>query len=382
VDYSRLSVKQFIGEVNSGSINLEDFYAKLYSRVKELDKKHEFFVTIPPKQIPKKPRGKLAGLPISVKDNICTLGIQSTAGSKILKGYIPPFDATAVRRSKEEGASVIGKTNQDEFGFGTFSVNSGFGIPKNPLDSTRTCGGSSGGAGGITAALDFPHIAMSESTGGSITSPASFCGVVGLTPTYGRVSRYGLIDYANSLDKIGAIGKTTEDVALMMSVMAGHDPRDPTSIDQKAEGYTKYIGKSVKGMKIGVPEEYFGEEAKRRIILGTYSRMAGYRDQFYLKAMKVRTLIINDFKKAFSKYDVLVAPSMPIVAPKLKDIEKMSPLQNYMMDILTVSPNLAGIPMVSVPHGKVNGMPVGVHIMGDHLQEGKILQVASFGDKK
>jgi len=466
VDYSKLSVKQFIGEVNSGNIDLNDFYSKLYSRIKELDKKYDLFVTVAPKSVPKKPKGKLAGLPVSVKDNICTEGIQSTAGSRILRGYTPPFDATAVKRAKEEGVSVIGKTNQDEFGFGWASTNSGFGIPKNPNDPTRTCGGSSGGAGAITRALDYPHIAIGESTGGSISSPASFCGVVGLTPTYGRVSRYGLIDYANSLDKIGPLGRTVEDVALMLSVIAGHDPRDSTSADQKPENYMKYVGKPVKGMKVGIPKEYFGEgvdpgvreqvmdfvdilqregatykevslpttnegiatyyiiatseastnlakfsglrygeedgidgdefneyftkvrsryfgeEAKRRIILGTYSRMAGYRDQYYLKAMKIRTLIINEFKKAFSKFDVLVAPPMPVVAPKLKDIEKMTPIQEYMMDTLSVCPNLAGIPTITIPHGKVNGLPVGVNVMGDHLQEGKILQVASVGDKE
>jgi len=465
VDYSRLSVKHFIREVNSGNVNLDDFYSKLHPRLESLNKEYNIFVTLPKTAAPKKPRGKLAGLPVSVKDNICTEGIQSTAGSRILRGYVPPFDATAVKMTKDEGASVIGKTNQDEFGFGTFSVNSGFGIPRNPLDPGRAAGGSSGGAAALTAALDFPHIALGQSTGGSISSPASFCGVYGLTPTYGRVSRYGLIDYANSLDKIGPIGKSAEDVALMLSVISGHDPRDSTTIKQGKENYGTFVGKSVKGMKVGVPKEYFGEgvdagvkeqvwdfidmlqregasyreislpttkegiatyyiiasseastnlakfcglrygaeedidgdfneyftkirskylgeEAKRRIILGTYSRMAGYRDQFYLKAMKVRTLIIRDFKRAFSRFDVLVAPAMPVVAPKLKDIEGMSPLQNYMMDVLTVCPNLAGIPMLSVPHGKVGGMPVGVHVMGDHLQEGKVLRAGSVNEQK
>lgn len=470
MDYGKLSAKNFITAVGSGSLNLDDFYSKLYPMLEKLNREYGIFVTLAPKRVPKNPgkggtKGKLAGLPVSVKDNICTEGIQTTAGSRILKGYIPPFDATAVRRVKEEGGRIIGKTNQDEFGFGTFSANSGFGIPKNPHDPERTAGGSSGGAAALTAALGFPHIALGQSTGGSITSPASFCGVFGLTPTYGRVSRFGLIDFGNSLDKIGPIGRSADDVALMLSVISGHDPRDSTTVRQKTENYGSFIGKPVRGMKVGVPKEYFGEgvdagvkeqvwdfidllqregatykeislpttkegiatyyiiatseastnlakfsglrygaeeeidgdfneyftkirsryfgeEAKRRIVLGTYSRMAGYRDQFYVKAMKVRTLMIRDFKKAFSRYDVLVAPSMPVVAPKLKDIERMSPLQNYMMDVLTVCPNLAGIPMLSVPHGKVNGMPVGVHIMGDHLQEGKVLRVGSVGDKE
>lgn len=460
MDYRKLSAKQFIGEVNSGSIDLQDFYSKLYPELKRLDREYGVFVTLAPKPGKGKPKGSMAGLPVSVKDNICTEGIQTTAGSRILEGYVPPFDATVVKRIREEGASVIGKTNQDEFGFGWASVNSGFGVPKNPRDPERTAGGSSGGAAALTSSLEMPHIAIGQSTGGSITAPASFCGVFGLTPTYGRVSRYGLIDFGNSLDKIGAIGRSAEDVALMLSVISGHDPKDSTSISGKGENYTKYLGKPVKGMSVGVPREYFGEgvdpgvkeqvwdfidllqregatykevslpttnegiatyyiiatseastnlarfsglrygaengiegdfneyftsvrtkyfgeEAKRRIILGTYSRMAGYRDQFYMKAMKVRTLMIRDFKRAFSRFDVLVAPSMPVVAPRLKEIEKMSALENYMMDVLTACPNLAGIPMLSVPHGKVGGMPVGVHIMGDHLQEGKILQAGS-----
>jgi aspartyl-tRNA(Asn)/glutamyl-tRNA(Gln) amidotransferase subunit A len=360
-----------------------------------------------------------------------------------------------VGKLKAEGGIVIGKTNQDEFGFGTFSTNSGFGIPRNPLDPSRSCGGSSGGAAGLAAALELPHVALGESTGGSISCPASFCGVVGLTPTYGLVSRYGLIDYANSLDKIGPIGKTVDDVALMLSVIAGHDPQDSTSVQKPREGYA---GGGEKGkMRIGIPKEYFqnvdekvtkevwngivrleslghryeemslpmtehavaayyiiataeastnlakfagmrygaseplrgefndyfsgvrttyfGKEAKRRILLGTYTRMAGYRDKYYLKAMKVRTLIIREFRKAFKTYDALVTPTMPVVAPKFSDIEKLSPLDCYLMDILTVGPNLAGIPMLSVPCGSAAGMPVGMHIIGDHLQEKKILRL-------
>jgi aspartyl-tRNA(Asn)/glutamyl-tRNA(Gln) amidotransferase subunit A len=437
-------------------------FSALGRDVARLDKQYGFFAKlVEPK--PNTKKGRLSGVAVSVKDCLCVKGVQSAAGSRVLEGYEPPFDATAVARAKEEGAVIIGKTNQDEFGFGTFSINSGFAVPKNPLDPSRSCGGSSGGAAGITAALPdkFRHIAIAESTGGSISCPASFCGVAGLTPTYGLVSRYGLIDFANSLDKIGSIAKTTKDVALMLSVIAGHDEKDSTSLNQKPQDYTKFVGKGVKGMKIGVPKEYFGEgvdkavadevwkaikrlesdgatyreislpmtpssvaiyyiiacaeastnlakycgmrygaaeavdgremneyfsdvrtkylgdEAKRRVLLGTYARMAGYRDQYYLKAMKARTLLINEFKSAFKKCDILAAPTMPVVAPKFSEIERLAPIEHYMMDILTLAPNIAGIPMLSVPCGKAHGMPVGLHIMADHLNEGKVLQAGS-----
>ncbi len=457
-----MDVKKFISAAKRGKIDLERFYSHLFRELEKLDKKFRVFTTfMKPESAQLKSIKKtgLAGLPVSVKDCICVKGMQSAAGSRILEGYKPPFDATTVSKIKEQNGFVIGKTNQDEFGFGTFSTNSGFGVPKNPHNTSRCAGGSSGGAAALTAALDFPHIALAESTGGSISCPASFCGVVGLTPTYGMVSRYGLIDYANSLDKIGAMGKSVEDASLILSIIAGHDPRDSTSINRKSQNYKNYLKKGAEKMKIGVPKEYFGsgvddvvakqvwkgikkleslgasykevslpmtrhavstyyiiacaeastnlakfcgmrygpteplqgsfseyfskvrtryfgEEAKRRILLGTYARMAGYRDQYYLRAMKVRTLIINEFRRAFEGFDVLVAPTMPVVAPRFSEIEKLSPEEAYMMDILTVAPNLAGIPMVSVPCGTAHGMPVGLHIMADHLQECKILRAA------
>jgi aspartyl-tRNA(Asn)/glutamyl-tRNA(Gln) amidotransferase subunit A len=444
-------------------------YKKLEKWVHSLDKKYGFFNTII-KARPSPKKGPLSGVAVSVKDNICVKSVQSTAGSRILEGYEPPFDATVVARARKAGGVIIGKTSQDEFGFGTFCTNSGFKIPKNPHDPSRCCGGSSGGAAGLAAALpsDIPHIALGQSTGGSISCPASFCGVVGLTPTYGLVSRYGLIDYANSLDKIGPIAKTTKDAARLLSVITGYDKRDQTTIDLKKEDYTKYVDKPVKGMKIGVPKEYFGKgvggasidkdveqkvwnaikeleelgatyhevslpstkyaiaayyiiataeastnlakfcgmrygaslpvagsfneyfskirnkylgkEAKRRILLGTYARMAGYRDAYYLKALKARTIIINDFKSAFRRFDVLAAPTMPVIAPRFSEIEKMSPVQQYMMDLLTVAPNLAGLPTISVPCGTAKGMPVGLHLMADHLQESKLIRAGSAFD--
>lgn len=427
-------------------------------RARALDEEYNIFNSIIEK-VEIEGSGRLENIAVSVKDNICTKGTQTTAGSKILEGYMPPFDATVVEKCRREGAFIIGKTTQDEFGFGTFNVNTPFGVPRNPHDPERSCGGSSGGAACLTAVADFAHLAIAESTGGSISCPAAFCGVVGLTPTYGRTSRWGLVDYANSLDKIGCMGRTVGEVALLLSVISGPDEYDSTVLQTPEVDYTRYLVDSVDGLRVGVPREYFpdgldpeiarlvwdaiegledlgagvqevslphtgaslasfyiiamaeastnlakfcglryglhlplegnfdeyfskvrargfSEEAKRRIILGTFARMAGYRDAYYLKALRVRTRIIEDFKRAFKDVDVLAAPTMPVVAPRFDEIAEMEPIQHYMMDTLTVAPNLAGIPMISVPCGTVDGLPVGLHLMADHLREGKIIQVA------
>jgi aspartyl-tRNA(Asn)/glutamyl-tRNA(Gln) amidotransferase subunit A len=455
MDYN-LSVREYLDQVNGRNFDRSGFLHHVIDESKKLDVEYNFFRYIGLEDISFS--SGLTGLPVSVKDNICVQGVVSSAGSRILENYVPPFDATAVLRVKQAGGNVIGKTNQDEFGFGTFSTNCAFGVPKNPHDKERSCGGSSGGAAGLTAAADFPHIALAESTGGSISCPASFCGVVGLTPTYGLVSRYGLIDYANSLDKIGVIGKTVFDVALLLSVIAGHDEKDFTSLSHRKYDYTKSCKDYLHGKRIAVPKEYFrnidkgvektvwnaidilkdrgakisevslpttdfalsayyiiataeastnlakycgiryglseeiegnfdeyfskvrsrgfGEEAKRRIMLGTFARMAGYRDQYYLKAMQARTMIINDFKRVFSRYDAIAAPTMPVIAPKFSEIKKLTPLQVYQMDVLTVGPNLAGLPHISMPCGTSKGMPVGLHLISDHLQEAEIIEIA------
>ena len=429
----------------------------LMSRVRSLDEKYRIFNTLT-KEEESTRSGLLKDHSISVKDNVCVKDMVSTAGSKILSGYVPPFDATVVSKCRDEGAFILGKTTQDEFGFGTFNVNTSK-IPLNPHDPDRSTGGSSGGAAALTVVADFPHVAISESTGGSISCPASFCGVVGITPTYGRTSRWGLIDYANSLDKIGCMGKTVSEASLLLRVISGPDEYDSTVLREPVEPYDEMLNASMKDVKVGVPQEYFsegvnpsvseqvwngikkleakgaeisevnlphtkyslsayyiiamaeastnlakfcglryglhqplegnfdeyftrvrnagfGDEAKRRIILGTFTRMAGYRDAYYLKALKVRTRVIEDFKRAFKHVDVLAAPTMPVVAPRFDEIAELEPLQHYMMDILTVAPNLAGIPMVSVPCGKSEGMPVGLHLMADHLDEARMLQVA------
>ncbi|MBS3136013.1 aspartyl/glutamyl-tRNA amidotransferase subunit A [Candidatus Woesearchaeota archaeon] len=407
-------------------------------------------------------KGKLSGYYVSVKDCIVVKDVESRSGSAILSGYKPVFDATVVKMIKEEGGTIIGKTAQDEFGFGSFSVNVGKGmkIPLNPIDKERSCGGSSGGAAGFTKKAPFKHIAIAESTGGSIVCPASFCGVYGLCPTYGLVSRYGLMDYASSLDKIGVMAKRIDEIALGLSVIAGHDEKDATSATAKKEDYGLQLSKGVKGMKIGIIKESlgkgtdreiskkvmekikvleekgvtikevplplnakyslaayyliamceastnlakycgmrygkhaelkggfdeyfssvrsanFGDEVKRRIIMGTFARMTGFRDAYYIKALKARTMMIEEYRKAFMEFDALISPTMPVIAPKFSEIKKMSPLQNYMMDILGVGPNLAGMPHISCPAGEKEGMPIGIMVTGNQFEEGKIIRIA------
>lgn len=410
----------------------------------------------------------LAGLPISVKDSICVKGVESTAGSAILKGYKPLHHATSVERAIAAGAIVIGKTAQDEFGFGSFSTNVGVGfkIPKNPFDKERACGGSSGGGAGLTqllASKGIPHVSLGESTGGSIAEPASFCGVFGLCPTYGRVSRYGLIDYGNSLDKVGPMASGTRDAARVLTHISGYDHKDSTSANVEPENFENSLQNfEIKKFKIGVLKEaltentdenvkkvfwnsihkleaegatyeevssevaikhilptyyilataeastnlskfcgirygaseklegnfndYFtnvrtknlGEEAKRRIMLGTFTRMAGYRDAYYIKAMKVRTLLINDYKRMFKNHSILASPTAPLLPPKFSEIEKLSPMKQYLMDVLAVGPNLAGLPHINVPVGKYADLPIGSMFIGDHFQESDILRASSF----
>ena len=340
------------------------------------------------------------------------------------------------------------------------NVGLGFEIPKNPFDKQRACGGSSGGAAGLSQVAEFPHIALGESTGGSIVEPASFCGVFGLCPTYGRVSRYGLIDYANSLDKIGPMGKNLHDVASLLETISGFDENESTTINKPIENYTSFVDRNIKKFKIGIIKESFkdidnkieknirngiktledsgakiqeislklpiehglstyyllatseastnlqkycgmrygisdklegnfneyftkvrshnlGQEAKRRIILGTFARMSGYRDAYYIKATKVRTKIVNEYKKMFKKYDALISPTAPVLPPKFSEIDKLSPLQQYMMDVMTVSPNVAGLPHLNVPVGFADKLPVGMLMTADHLQESKLIQLGS-----
>ena len=390
--------------------------------------------------------GKLKNVCISVKDSIIVKDVISRGGSKILDGYNPLFSATVVQRLVNNGAIVVGKTTQDEFGFGSFNVNvgKGFSVPKNPFDSERSCGGSSGGGCAFTQNCTGEHISLVESTGGSIACPASFCGVFGFTPTYGLLSRYGLIDYGNSLDKIGFASKYLDNIANILGYCIGKDENDSTSLDVNE----KYSIKSLKGLKVGlvsegfdvdegvknviieyldtkkvkydevsldfsykygvaayyivamceastnlakycgmryglsdeikgdfnqyfskIREEGFGNEAKRRVMLGTFARMVGYRDAYYIKALKVKTMIIKDYKKKFKKYDVLITPTMPFIAPRFDDIKNMSVVDNYMADKLLAGVNLGGFPHLNVPVGFLNKMPVGMLVIADHLME-------------
>ena len=459
-------------QIRDGKIDIVEFTRQCLNEAHKINSAYHFFTVIADQQALSQAQHikenfsqykhkKLLGYMISAKDGICVKGLESCASSRILKGYKPLFDATVIQKIKDEGGIIIGKTVQDELGFGSFSVNvgKGFSIPLNPYDKQRSCGGSSGGAAGISKMADFPHIALGESTGGSIANPASFCGVFGLTPTYGKVSRYGLIDYGNSLDKIGPIGKSIHDVALLQNVIEGHDEKDSTSLNHPSENYD-HLEKSIKGKKIGiikeafdqgiapqvtgavragikklqeqgahveeislefpikhslptyyilatseastnlskycgmrygsseelkgsfneyfsqVRSEHFRQEAKRRIILGTFARMSGFRDAYYIKAAKVRTMIINEYKKAFGNYDALISPTTPILPPRFDEIEKLTPVQHYMMDILLVGPNVAGLPHLNVPVGMSNNVPIGMLLIGDHLQEKKMLELA------
>ncbi len=456
-------LREFIQDVRAGNVDEEEFLHSVMEACSKLDEEYEPFITL--RNVEEvleegrgllKTKGKMPLVPFSVKDNICTAGVRTTAGSKILHDYIPFFDATCVKALKDEGAVLIGKTATDEFGFGTFCTNCAFCTPKNPHDKSRVCGGSSGGAACITALASFPHVAIAESTGGSIACPASFCGVFGFTPTYGVVSRYGLVDYANSLDKIGLMAKYIDDIMLAFEFISRRDERDSTCVgldkedhditleritlgipkefveavtDEKVlKTFQSFVKKlegngvnivqvsipSVKyalaayyivataeastnlakfcGMRYGyeknpegkhyneyfseVRSEGFGEEAKRRILLGTFARMAGYRDAYYLRALKVRTLVIREFEKALKNADFLLAPTMPVLPPRFEDVKEMSPAEVYAMDVLTVPANFAGLPHISLPCGSVAGLPVGVQLMGRHFSDWKMLSLA------
>lgn len=387
-----------------------------------------------------------SGIPAAIKDIITTEGITTTAGSKILEDFVPPYDATAVKKLKEKGISVIGKTNCDEFAMGSSGENSAYGSTKNPWDPTKVPGGSSSGSAAAVA-HNLCTFALGTDTGGSIRQPASLCGVVGLKPSYGRVSRYGSIAMASSLDQIGPLTKTVADARLVLSWIAGPDGHDANCVDAPIPP-AKTTMTSLKGIRVGVPKEYFGEglnkdvekvvrdaiaqleklgaeiveislpnteyavavyyifmssevssnmgrftgirygksrdhfgaEVKRRIMLGTFALSTGYYDDYFNKAAKVRTLIRQDFDKAFEKCDVIVGPVSPTVAWNLG--EKISdPLAMYLSDVYTIPANLAGIPGLSVPCGFVDGLPVGLQILGKYMDEDTILGVGEIYER-
>ena len=405
--------------------------------------------------------GPLAGVPVALKDNLCTRGVPTTCSSRILEGWLPPYDATVVERLAAAGAVVVGKTNCDEFAMGSSTENSAFGVTRNPLDLTRVPGGSSGGSAAAVAA-GFAPLALGSDTGGSIRQPAALCGVVGVKPTYGAVSRYGLVAFASSLDQIGPLARTVSDAALLLEAIGGHDPRDSTSIPEPAAGLTEVLDRGVEGLRIGVIEELsgdglegiaddvrsrlgeaasaldaagatvettsvpstvyglsayyviapaeassnlarydgvryglridapntgdmntatrttgFGDEVKRRIMLGTYALSAGYYDAYYGKSQKVRTLIVQDFARAYEEFDLLLCPTAPTTAFPIGE-KTADPMTMYLNDVCTIPSNLAGHPAMSVPFGVGDdGMPVGVQILAPAMGEPTMFQAAA-----
>nr|MBF0221299.1 Asp-tRNA(Asn)/Glu-tRNA(Gln) amidotransferase subunit GatA [Desulfobulbaceae bacterium] len=401
--------------------------------------------------------GPLCGIPLSIKDVLCTKGLRTTAGSKILEPFIPPYDATVITKLKDQGAVIVGKVSMDEFAMGSANENCAYGVPKNPWNTDYICGGSSGGSAASVAAGEC-IASLGSDTGGSVRQPASHCGVVGLKPTYGRVSRFGLLAFASSLDQIGPLTKDVTDCALMLDAIGGYDPKDSTSVRQEMPAFSKALTKGLQGVKIGIPSEYFGEgldpevkkavahgiellceagakkvelslphtdygiaayyiiapaeassnlarydgvkygfrnleaeslvdmyktsrsmgfgdEVKRRIIIGTYALSSGYYDAYYKKASQVRTLIVNDYQKAFSQCDVLVSPVSPIAAWRRGE-KSDDPLSLYLSDALTVCTNLAGLPGLSIPCGfSSSGLPIGFQIQGPHFQEERLLKI-------
>ncbi len=400
----------------------------------------------------------LTGIPVGVKDLIVTKGVRTTAGSKILENFVPPYDSHVYEQLRRAGAVMVGKANMDEFAMGSSTEHSAYGTSRNPWNTDLVPGGSSGGSAAAVSAGEC-LVALGSDTGGSIRQPASLCGNVGFDPTYGRVSRYGIIAFGSSLDQVGPIGRDVEDVATMLDCISGHDPRDSTSNPEPVPDLRHYLGRDVRGMRIGVPKEYFvagmepgvtarieealklfetlgatvdrdlslpstehalavyyiiapseasanlarydgvkygfsdqtggtmwanmektraegfGQEVKRRIMLGTYALSAGYYDAYYLKAQKVRTLISNEFEAAFAKYDVIVTPTSPTVAfPVGSKVD--DPYAMYLNDVYTLPASVAGLPALSLPCGESEGLPVGLQIIGNFLDEPRIIQAA------
>jgi aspartyl-tRNA(Asn)/glutamyl-tRNA(Gln) amidotransferase subunit A len=465
-----LSATEAARKIKNQELKSEEYLYSIFERIKGIEEKVHAFVTITEDEAIKKAKetdrtirkrrktGVLAGVPIAIKDNICTHGVRTTCSSRMLRDYVPPYDATVIEKLGNEGAIVIGKTNMDEYAMGTTTETSFYGTTRNPWNPKKVPGGSSGGSAAAVIAEEAP-LALGSDTGGSIRCPASYCSVAGLKSTYGLVSRYGLISYANSLEQIGPLARNVRDCALLFSVISGHDRRDSTSVDLPSKDYAYLLGEDVRRLRVGVPQEFFSEgvedgvkesvwkaigklenlgctydelslpsveyalaayyiiamseassnlarydglrygfreeqdegdwatvysvdrkegfgtEVRRRIILGTYALSAGYYDQYYLKALRIRTILRRDFEKAFRSFDILVSPTMPVlpfsIGEKIDD-----PLTLYMCDILTVPVNLTGCPAISVPCGFQNGLPIGLQIMGKPFDEETVLRAA------
>lgn len=466
-----LTASQLCELVAKREVRAEEIVLAYIDNIEKKEKKISAFITVEAEKAlarakeidEKKEKGRLAGVPIAIKDNILTKGIRTTCASKILENFIPPYSAAVVRKLEEEDALLLGKTNMDEFAMGSSTENSAFFLTRNPWDLRRVPGGSSGGSAAAVAAEEAA-VSLGSDTGGSIRQPAAFCGLVGLKPTYGRVSRYGLVAFASSLDQIGPLARTVEDCALIAQIIAGHDPLDSTSSPDPVPSYFEELKEKIKPSRVGFcdekmlaaahPEvkeaffgvlrlleeegfkleemafpswEYalpcyyiiapseassnlarydgvrygfrvarysnlkemyrntrtqgFGDEVKRRILLGTFALSSGYYDAYYLKAAKTRSLISWEFQKAFERVDVLLTPTTP--EPAFFIGEKMDPLVMYYSDIYTVTANLAGIPCLSLPCGlSKEGLPLGVQLLGNFFQESLILKIAFLLEKK
>lgn len=455
--------------INKKEVNAKEVTEAFINRIKKNNEKLGVFLYLDEEGAVKKAKevdekiakgesiSMLGGVPIAIKDNINVTGMQNTCGSKILEGYISPYDATVIKKIKCNDGIILGKVNLDEFAMGSTTENSSICITKNPWDNSKVPGGSSGGSAASVAAMMAP-LALGTDTGGSVRQPASFCGIVGLKPTYGRVSRYGVVAFGSTLDQVGTMGRDVEDCAMITEVIAGIDDKDFTTGNVLVPSYKKSLTKDIRGMKIGIPKEYFGEglnddvrkaideailvykdngaeiipcslpltdyalaayylissaeassnlarfdgirygyrskeyndaidlyiksrsegfgkEVKRRIMLGTYALSAGYYDAYYKKALKVRTLIKEDFLNTFKTCDAILSPTTPSTAfgigEKVDDVLSM-----YLSDVYTVPVNIAGIPAISVPCGISKGLPVGLQLMGNYFEEGKLFNLA------
>ena len=470
MNITELTVHELQEKLARKEITITEITKAYVERINEKEKDVQAFITLQTDEAMKKAEeiqakvnngeisSELAGIPIGIKDNLCTKGVKTTCASKMLENFVAPYDATVVEKINNENMISLGKLNMDEFAMGSSTENSAFMKTKNPWNLNAVPGGSSGGSAAAVAANLVPW-ALGSDTGGSIREPASFCGVVGLKPTYGLVSRYGLVAFASSLDQIGPITKDVKDSAILLNLLVGHDEKDTTSLDMPKVDYVAELKNDVKGLKIGVPKEFFGEgineevksnlekaiekykelgaeveefsldiaeyalaayyiiacaeassnlgrfdgirygyrtenyanlkdiyrnsrseafgpEVKRRIILGTYVLSSGYYDAYYKKAQQVRTLVKNEFDKAFEKYDVILTPTAPVVAYEFGS-KTENPLEMYLSDICTVSVNVAGLPGISIPCGvDSNGMPVGMQLIGQRFSEAKLLNAA------
>lgn len=457
-------------KIQSGEVKVIDAVNEALAQIEAKEEKINSFVTVDKEGAIKRAEevqklidegkltGPLAGVPVAIKDNMCTKGLLTTCSSKILGNFVPTYTATAVEKLEAAGAVIIGKTNMDEFAMGSTTETSAFGITRNPWNTDHVPGGSSGGSCTAVAAEEVSY-SLGSDTGGSIRQPSSFCGVTGIKPTYGTVSRYGLIAYGSSLDQIGPVAKDVTDVATILEVIAGHDEKDSTSVAREEYDFTSALVDDVKGLKVGIPKDYFGEgldsevkeailkavdvlkekgaiveefdlslveyaipayyviasaeassnlerfdgvkygyrtadyeglhnmykksrsegfgeEVKRRIMLGSFVLSSGYYDAYYLKALRTKALIKKAFDDAFAKYDVIIGPAAPTTAPKIGS-SLADPIQMYLGDIYTISVNLAGLPGISVPVGvDGKGLPIGMQLIGDCFSEKTLIRAA------